>query len=143
MSPADRTVFVDTSALYATLDADDAQHAAAALLWNAVLDGMAAGELNAITHSSVIVETTALVQRRLGMDATRSFLDDIVPLLEIVWVDADLHRQAATALLAAGHRQVSLVDWTSFELMRARAIDRAFAFDADFTHRGFLQFDPN
>ncbi len=41
------------------------------------------------------------------------------------------------ALLAAGHRSVSLVDWVSFELMRAERIDCAFAFDADFARQGF------
>jgi predicted nucleic acid-binding protein len=32
---------------------------------------------------------------------------------------------------------VSLVDWTSFELMRRQGIERAFALDADFDRQGF------
>ena len=105
-----------------------------------MLEGLERGELTAVTHSSIIVETAALVQRRLGMAAVRTLLDDLLPLFDVVWVDAELHAQAATALLAANHRQISLVDWTSFAVMRQRAIDEAFAFDDDFAQRGFEPF---
>ena len=140
MNVAQRAVFVDTSALYATLDADDGQHAAAAVGWDHLLAGLERGELAAVTHSSIIVETTALVQRRLGMAAVRTLLDDVLPLFDVVWVDAELHGQATTALLAANQRQISLVDWTSFAVMRGRAIDEAFTFDDDFAQRGFEPF---
>ena len=140
MNVAQRQVFVDTSAIYATLDADDGQHEAAATGWAQLLEGLEHGKLAAVTHSSVIVETAALVQRRLGMAAVRTLLDDLLPLFDVVWVDAELHAQATTALLAANQRQISLVDWTSFAVMRRRAIDEAFAFDDDFEQRGFEPF---
>ena len=140
MTAVQRRVFVDTSALYATLDADDEQHASAAVGWTRLLDGLEHGELAAVTHSSIIVETTALLQRRLGMPAVQTFLDDVLPLFDVVWVDAELHAQAATALLAARQRRISLVDWTSFAVMRERAIDEAFAYDDDFQERGFGAF---
>ena len=79
----------------------------------------------------------ALVQCRLGMAATRILLDEFVRSMTVVWVDAELHARATTALLAANHRDVSLVDWTSFELMRERTLDVAFAFDEDFRKQGF------
>ena len=44
---------------------------------------------------------------------------------------------ATSTLLGSVSRAVSLVDWTSFVVMREQGIDRAFAFDADFTHQGF------
>jgi predicted nucleic acid-binding protein len=140
LNVAQRQVFVDTSALYATLDADDGQHETAATGWQQLLDGLESGELAAVTHSSIIVETAALVQRRLGMAAVRTLLDDLLPLFDVVWVNADLHAQATTALLAANQRQISLVDWTSFAVMRQRAIDEAFTFDDDFAQRGFESF---
>ena len=133
-------VFVDTSAFYAVLDADDEQHGAAVQAWDRLLSELAGGGVAAVTHSSILVETVALAQRRLGMAAVRAFLDDFVPLFEVVWVDADIHGQAATALLAADRRHVSLVDWTSFEMMRQRAIDLALAFDHDFWSRGFTSY---
>ena len=141
MIGAQRGVFVDTSALYATLDADDDQHEAAAVGWVRLLDGLERGDLAVVTHSSIIVETTALVQRRLGMSAVRTFLADLLPLFDVVWVDAELHAHAATALLAANQPQISLVDWTSFAVMRERTIDEVFAYDDDFVERGFKPFD--
>lgn len=133
-------VFVDTSALYAVLDSDDANHTDAATSMNHLLDGVAGGALSALTHGSVIVESVSLVQRRLGMEAARTLLDDLLPPLSIVWVDAGLHAEAVTAFLAANRRHVSLVDWTSFVLMRNLAITDALAFDADFVDNGFKLF---
>ena len=133
-------VFVDTSALYAVLDADDLNHQAAGAAWQLLLDGLESDDLEAVTHESVIVEIAALAQRRLGMEAVRVLVDDFVPLFSTVWIDQGLHDRAAAAMLAAGLRSVSLVDWTSFEVMRQRAVELAFAFDEDFQQRGFLPF---
>ena len=133
-------VFVDTSALYAVLDADDAYHSVAAAAMERLLDELDHSDTEVVTHGSVIVEATALVQRRLGMPATRVLLDDLLPLMTVVWVDAELHGRATTALLAASRRDVSLVDWTSFTVMRERAIELAFAFDDDFAEQGFRPY---
>ncbi len=133
-------VFVDTSAIYAVLDADDVNHAEASRVWHLLLRGMEADKLEAVTHGSVIVEVVALAQRRLGMAAVRVVVDDLIPLFSTVWVDQALHDRAAAAMLAAGARGVSLVDWTSFEVMRRRGIEQAFAFDDDFQQRGFESF---
>lgn len=135
-----RSVFVDTSALYAVLDADDALHREAATAWYRLLDRIAEGDLRALTHLGVVVETSALVQRRLGLAALRSLHDDLLVPVEVVWIDEVLHGRAVSALLAAGRRNVSLVDWTSFELMRGRAIGDALAFDRDFVDQGFALF---
>ena len=130
-------IFVDTSALYALLDADDDHHAAAARGWERLLDEMESGRHRGITHYGVVVETSALVQRRLGMQAVGELHDSVLEILVVEDVDTDLHKRAVAAMLAAGRRAVSLVDWTSFELMRARSITHALAFDDDFTERGF------
>lgn len=58
----------------------------------------------------------------------------------VTWIDESLHTRAVTAMLAAGRRDVSLVDWTSFELMRQRGVDHAFAFDVDLDDQGFTRF---
>lgn len=126
------SVFVDTSALYALLDRDDENHPAAAEAFSALLDREAL-----LTHGYVVVETTALVQRRLGMEAVRALVDDVLPAFELVFVDEPLHQAAVAALLASGARDVSLVDWTSFELMRWLGVGKAFAFDEDFARQGF------
>jgi len=127
------TELVDTSAFFAILDADDANRdRARAHLGEALAAGTAL-----LTHEHVLVETTALVQRRLGMLPLRRFVDDLLPLVEVAWVDEALHVEAREALLAAGRRGVSLVDWTSFLLMRRLGVRRAFTFDPDFAAEGF------
>ena len=60
------TIFVDTSALYALASADDPIHDTAADLFR----GLADAEL--VTHNYVIVESSALIHRRLGPSATRT-----------------------------------------------------------------------
>jgi predicted nucleic acid-binding protein len=127
------TELVDTSALFALLDADDANHERA----RAHLEAVIAGNAPLLTHEYVVLETTALVQRRLGVGPLRRFLDDLLPLVYIAWVDEALHLEAREALLAAGRRDVSLVDWTSFLVMRRHGVRRAFTFDADFGAQGF------
>ena len=90
-----------------------------------------------LTHEYVLVETTALIQRRLGIGALRRFIDGLLPLIEIAWVDGHLHSEAREALLAAGRREASLVDWTSFLVMRRHGVRQAFTFDAGFAAQGF------
>ena len=125
-------VFIDTSAIYAVLDRDDVNHARAGESYVSLLD-----QASLLTHAYVVVEATALVQRRLGVEAVRLLVDDILPAVELTLVDEALHRAAVGAMLAAGDRDVSLVDWTSFELMRRRGVTEAFAFDDDFAKQGF------
>ena len=125
--------FVDTSAFLAVLDADDARHARASRVWRDLVDG----EDILLTTSYVLVETFALVQARLGLEATRLLNDDVVPILHVTWVDEELHRAAMTALLIAQRRDLSLVDCVSFEAMRRLGAERAFAFDPHFRRQGF------
>lgn len=124
---------VDSSALYAYLDARDQNHAAAIDAFATLLES---GD-RLITHNYVVVESSALVQRRLGAEAVRSLFDDLLPVLEVHWVDEATHRLATAAMHGSLSRAVSLVDWTSFVVMRELMIERAFAFDADFTGQGF------
>lgn len=126
------SVFVDTSAFYAILDGADPNNTAAGEQYRTLVQS----GTRMVSHNYVLVETTALVQNRLGVEAVRAFHTDVCQLLDIHWIDSDLHDVAVTALLAAAHRDVSLVDWTSFEFMRRNQLRRAFAFDADFATQG-------
>ncbi len=124
--------FVDTSALLAFLDRDAAQHERVVASMAEVL-----AERRAITHSYIVIETEALSHRRFGGPVARRLLEDVVPLLEIVWVDADLHGAAVSAHLRALRRRSSLVDRVSFEVMRRRGVHAALALDRDFAREGF------
>jgi predicted nucleic acid-binding protein len=126
-------IFIDTSAFYALLDADDAGHAAAKGAWIELVQGDAL----LVTSNYVLVETCALLQNRLGLDAVRVFQEEIVPLLEVRWIDAVLHQAAASAHLAAGRKGLSLVDCASFEAMRQGGMRTAFTLDRHFRDQGF------
>lgn len=130
------TTFVDTSALYALMDETDANHAAAAALFHQ-LRGSAL-----VTHAYVIVETLALVGRRLPWPATERLMDDLLAVVEVRPVDPALHAAAWSVYRESGTAGVSFVDRTSFAFMRAQGITQAFAFDDDFERNGFLPVGP-
>ena len=125
--------FIDTSALFALLDRDDANHEKARDTWA----GLLADEKSLLTTSYVLVESFALIQHRLGMAAVRSFQEDILPVLRLEWVTESMHRAGVSALLAASSRNLSLVDCVSFESMRRAGIKSVFAFDSHFARQGF------
>jgi predicted nucleic acid-binding protein len=126
-------IFIDTSAFYALLDADDTGHQRVKDAWA----GMIRSNSFLTTSNYILVETFALVQNRLGIEAVRVFQEDIVPLLDIRWIDAPAHAAATSALLAAGRKQLSLVDCSSFEIMRRGGIRKAFTLDRHFREYGF------
>lgn len=63
--------------------------------------------------------------------------EDVFPLLQVEWVDEIGHREAVSAMLVAGRRELSLVDCSSFGTMRRLGIRKAFAFDEHFAEQGF------
>lgn len=127
------TWFVDTSAFYAALDRAGSEHLPATALWQRAAEERP----GLVTTNYVVVETTALLQRRLGTASVRAFTEGGLRVVHVEWVSRDDHAAALSALLAAGRRGLSLVDCTSFEVMRRLGVRRAFAFDPDFEAQGF------
>jgi predicted nucleic acid-binding protein len=126
-------VFIDTSAFYALLDRDDENHRKAKNVWGDLLKD----EDTLVTNNYVLVETFALIQHRLGIDAVRGFQNDVLPLVNIEFVFPEVHRSGVSALLSASRRNLSLVDCVSFETMRTLEIRMVFAFDPHFKEQGF------
>ena len=126
-------VFADTSALFALLVRDDFMHIRA----KENFAYFAAHRVQLLTSSFVLVETVALLQRRVGLDSVRDFNAKILPLLEVVWVDTDWQNRAMQRLLTQNRKNLSLVDCMSFEIMEAREISEAFTFDRHFEENGF------
>jgi len=121
-------IFADTGALYAVLDADDSNHTKAKRFWDEIINS----DDILLCHNYILVETSALVLRRLGMEAVHVFEQDIFPILRVIWVTKEVHSAAVSAHLMAGKRTLSLVDCVSFEVMRRTGVRKAFAFDRHF-----------
>ena len=127
------SVFVDTSAVFAFLDDDDAEHQTADRMWGQLVD---AAEC-LITTNYVVLETATLLQRRLGFWWVEQFETTALPLLSVVWVDEEVHNIAMRVVIATHERELTLVDCTSFEIMRRLGVSHAFAFDKHFEERDF------
>ena len=125
-------IFLDTSAIYALADRADARHGEAVAHLDSVLKG---GE-KLLTHNYVLVESLALLQHRLGISAAVK-LSESASGFEIIWVDRQLHEEAARRLARADKRRLSFVDHVSFLVMKSRGIESALAFDPDFSSEGF------
>jgi len=85
----------------------------------------------------VLVETTALLQHRIGVAAVRALHEEVTPILQVDWVSEERHRAGLEAVLAAARKKLSLVDCVSFQTMRNRGVRTAFSFDAHFREQGF------
>ena len=132
------TVFVDTSALFALLDAEDAGHRLVFPAWSGGIDEGA----GFVTTDYVLVETVSLAQRRLGLDAVRVLVEEMLPMVDTLWVTAADHGAALNALLAAGRRRLSLVDCVSFIVMRRLGIREYLGLDTHFREQGFTPLAP-
>ena len=89
------------------------------------------------TTNYVVVESCALAQSRLGLDAVRSIHEELLPVMEIVSIDQTTHSLAMTALLSAQRRKLSRVDCVSFAVMRATGTHAVFEFDQHFVEERY------
>ncbi len=126
-------IFVDSSLLIAMQDEDDARAATAVARWR---DAASRGE-SLVTSNYVVVEATQVAQRRWGLAAVSRLLGDVLAPVSVEWVSAEDHARAVDLMLSAGRRDLSLVDCTSFELMRRLGIRECLAFDEHFAEQGF------
>jgi len=125
--------FIDSSAILAIINPDDRWHRGAAALWSE-----AVGRREAIlTTNYILLETSAVVQRRHGLALVQTIVDRLRPVVRVVWITEEIHDAALRTVLAAGRRDLSLVDCTSFEIMRRLGIRRCFTFDPYFRDQGF------
>ena len=127
------TVFVDTSAIYAFLDADDANHAGADHSWRQILEQRS----TLLTSNYVLLEVSALLQACIGSAALRTFHADIEPLLQIDWISERRHHMAVATVLTTERKKLSVVDCVSFQCMREHGVRTAFCFDRHFREQGF------
>jgi hypothetical protein len=125
-------IFLDTSAIYALADKTDPNHVTA---YSKFQDALKSGEVF-VLHNYILLESAALLQARLGLPSAVLFLKD-AKSFEVEWVDSDLQEEAEKELERIGKRGISLVDCTSFLVMRRKGVQKVLAFDPDFQDQGF------
>ncbi len=126
------SAFVDTSAAYALLVRTEDRHRDVVRAFRGLVEARRA----LWTTSYVIVETMALLQHRIGLEAVRDFLDHFVPLFSVEWVSEALHAGGVARLLREDRRRLSLVDCVSLECIHARGIGDVLALDPHFEEAG-------
>jgi predicted nucleic acid-binding protein len=133
-------MLLDTSGLLCMHHKDEQQHHDALAFFRAAS--------TRLTHNYVLAEFVPLCQvRGLPRAAALSFVADLSdnPLVEVIWVDENLHRVALAFLQARLDKTYSLCDAVSFLLMQQRSITEALTTDRHFEQAGFrrlLQSTP-
>jgi predicted nucleic acid-binding protein len=127
-------VIVSAAALCALLDRTDPRHQIAADTWSQLADGDDA----VLAHNYVLFEAAEMVRHRLGDDAVRVLVDDLVYPIEVVWIDAVIHEAAVAAMLASPHRALSLADWVTYRVARRHHVDAVFCLDKRFQSLGLI-----
>jgi predicted nucleic acid-binding protein len=128
-------VFVDTGAWIALAEIADPLHTRAVEHWEA----MARAGARPVTSAPVVLETFAFLDRRGSRAAAIRWHDSLgqVARLEVLGCGPDDLAEARRSLDRKDFVRVSLVDATSFVLMRRHRIRVAFAFDVHFAVAGF------
>src|SRR5712692_1539357 len=126
------SLFVDTPVWYAAADSSDASNARA----KAILAG---GEA-LVTSDHVLVETWTLLRHRIGRQAAERFWEGLRSGVAVVEAVGAADLEAAWEIGVSHHDQdFSIVDRTSFAVMRRLGIDRVASFDNDFA---IFRFGP-
>ena len=126
-------IFVDTSAWYALVDSDDADHGKAAAFFSA-------NTTTLITTNAIFSETVTLIRYRIGHDAALSFgrkmkESTFVRLVPVAQADEE---RAWDIFSRYRDQDFSYADCTSFAIMQRMKIGTAFTFDRHFMVMKFV-----
>lgn len=134
--------FADTSWWVAWSLPGDGRHASAMTM----LKHLGSAEMT-LTTNLIVGETWTFMNRKAGHQSAVVFLDRIDELqsesrLQVHRVTSQDEGRAWKWLRKHDERSYSFVDATSFEVMRARRLREALAFDQDFEAAGFVELRP-
>jgi predicted nucleic acid-binding protein len=99
-------ILADTGPLYALRDPDDALHERS----HEELRRLRAQRLKLVVPFPTLIESYALVQRRLGLAQARSFLRDLVRTAILLTPTEEDHRGAIGRVLRYPDQDISLAD---------------------------------
>lgn len=131
-------LFLDTSALVAIENLDDANHRRAIEFREKVRRGETAfGGL--YTSNYVVDETLTLLRFHCGHGVAVAFRKalDSSKTVRILWVNELIEKAAWKIFEKYSDKEYSYTDCTSFALMDAEAIRNAFTFDDHFLQYGY------
>lgn len=127
-------MFLDTSGLYSFFDGKDYRNQdSVSLIETANFF---------ITHSYVLAEFIPLcLSRGLNRVKTLEFAETIHKneLIEIIWIDEEIHIKAFNLLKDRLDKSYSLCDAVSFIVMRERGVTEALTTDRHFEQEGFVK----
>jgi predicted nucleic acid-binding protein len=135
ISSGDR-IFVDTGAFVALSVMRDAHHTAAAALWSELI--VEGGK--PFTSVPVVIETYTYFRRKLGPDVAETWRQALLATPRLMIVECTVADLSAAWpwLQRKDLHKLSLVDASSFVLMKKHKLRRAFSFDAHFAAAGFM-----
>jgi predicted nucleic acid-binding protein len=122
-----KTIFVDTSAWYALVDADDSDHSAAVVFHSG-------NKIPLVTTNAVFSETLTLIRYRIGIDAALTFgqMLKASSFIRIVAITPADEEQAWEIFSKYRDQDFSFADCTSFAVMQRMKMETAFTFDRHF-----------
>ena len=131
---------VDTSAMYATLDASERDHAEA----RAIVARLARERWRLFTTNYIVAEIHALVLVRVNRAVAERALNelDASPTTIVRATEADEQR-ARAIIKQYQDKNFSLTDAITFAVMERLGIDRVFTFDRNFAQYGFVPLHPD
>ena len=132
-------LFADTSFFYAVLDKRDTDHPAASQLSQFVQEQ----QIPLITTWDVIVETTTLLRYRYSYRGAATFIDRVLPQLNIFYLDAEVRAKAVHAFLKFSRdKEISLCDAISYIVITEYLNSiPCLTFDDDFKQLGLIVLD--
>ncbi|MBM3238180.1 type II toxin-antitoxin system VapC family toxin [Candidatus Poribacteria bacterium] len=131
----EKTIFVDSGAFLALLDADDSNHAKAVKL----LEKIEREGYPTITTNFVVAEAHALILSNLGANVAREWLTELsIPIWQ---VDKSEEDSAKEIIFKFKDKEYSLTDAISFVVMKKIGTKKAFAFDRHFKQFGYQFFE--
>ncbi len=124
-----RRVLVDSSAFFALLDADDANHESACAIFKLLADE--AREL--LTNNLLVAEVYALTQSRLGRDVAVAWINALPGSeVSLVFATAGHHDQAIDILNQYDDKTFSYADAVSFVMAEQEGVGAVFSYDHHF-----------
>jgi uncharacterized protein len=126
-------IFIDTSAIIAFMNEDDEFYKDSFNIFSRLFEERA----KIISSNYVLLESMVILKNRVGIEAIKTLKNDILPVIKTFWIDEDIHSLCMNIQIAADRKKLSLVDYTSFEIMRRLNIRQAFTFDGHFKDMGF------